>query len=122
MRNHFPLWKNILILLILTMAAIYAMPNFFGEDPSIQLSPARGSLLDQALVTQTEKALADAGLKSKAVELSEKRLLVRFADTDTQLKAADALKAVYGERYTVALNLAPTLWIWVSIFAAVCIS
>ena len=112
MRNHFPLWKNILILLILTMAAIYAMPNFFGEDPSIQLSPARGSLLDQALVTQTEKALTDAGLKSKAVELSEKRLLVRFADTDTQLKAADALKAVYGERYTVALNLAPATPGW----------
>ena len=112
MRNHFPLWKNILILLILTMAAVYAMPNFFGEDPSIQLSPARGSLLDQALVTQTEKALADAGLKSKAVELSEKRLLVRFADTDTQLKAADALKAVYGERYTVALNLAPATPGW----------
>lgn len=112
MRNHFPLWKNIIILLILTLAAIYAMPNFFGEDPSIQLSPARGSLLDQALVTQTEKALADAGLKSKAVELSEKRLLVRFADTDTQLKAADALKAVYGERYTVALNLAPATPGW----------
>jgi preprotein translocase subunit SecD len=112
MRNHFPLWKNILILLILTLAAIYALPNFFGEDPSVQLSPARGSALDQALVTQSEKALADAGLKAKAVELSEKRLLVRFADTDAQLKAADALKAVYGDRYTVALNLAPATPNW----------
>jgi preprotein translocase subunit SecD len=112
MRNHFPLWKNILILLILTLAAIYALPNFFGEDPSVQLSPARGSALDQALVTQSEKALADAGLKAKAVELSEKRLLVRFADTDAQLKAADALKAVYGDRYTVALNLAPATPDW----------
>ena len=112
MRNHFPLWKNILILLILTLAAIYALPNFFGEDPSVQLSPARGSALDQALVAQSEKALADAGLKAKAVELSEKRLLVRFADTDAQLKAADALKAVYGDRYTVALNLAPATPNW----------
>ena len=112
MRNHFPLWKNILILLILGLAAIYALPNFFGEDPSVQLSPARGSALDQALVTQSEKALADAGLKAKAVELSEKRLLVRFADTDAQLKAADALKASYGDRYTVALNLAPATPSW----------
>ena len=112
MRNHFPLWKNILILLILGLAAIYALPNFFGEDPSVQLSPARGSALDQALVTQSEKALADAGLKAKAVELSEKRLLVRFADTDAQLKAADALKAAYGDRYTVALNLAPATPSW----------
>ena len=112
MRNHFPLWKNILILLILTLASIYALPNFFGEDPSVQLSPARGSALDQVLVTQAEKALADAGLKAKAVELGEKRLLVRFADTDAQLKAADALKAVYGDRYTVALNLAPATPNW----------
>jgi preprotein translocase subunit SecD len=112
MRNHFPLWKNILILLILGLAAIYALPNFFGEDPSVQLSPARGSALDQALVTQSEKALADAGLKAKAVELSEKRLLVRFSDTDAQLKAADALKAAYGDRYTVALNLAPATPSW----------
>jgi preprotein translocase subunit SecD len=112
MRNHFPLWKNILILLILGLAAIYSLPNFFGEDPSVQLSPARGSALDQALVTQAEKAIADAGLKTKAVELSEKRLLVRFADTDAQLKAADALKAAYGDRYTVALNLAPATPNW----------
>ncbi|MFM2007301.1 MAG: hypothetical protein RLZZ09_2956, partial [Pseudomonadota bacterium] len=107
MRNHFPLWKNILIIFILALATIYALPNLFGEDPSVQLSPARGSTLDQALVTQSEKALADAGLKPKAVELGEKRLLVRFADTDAQLKAADALKVAYGDRYTVALNLAP---------------
>ncbi len=112
MRNQFPLWKNILILLILTLATIYSLPNFFGEDPSVQLSPARGSVLDQALVTQSEKALAEAGLKPKAFELSEKRLLVRFADTDAQLTAADALKAIYGDRYTVALNLAPATPGW----------
>jgi preprotein translocase subunit SecD len=112
MRNHFPLWKNILIIFILALATIYALPNLFGEDPSVQLSPARGSTLDQALVTQSEKALADAGLKPKAVELGEKRLLVRFADTDAQLKAADALKVAYGDRYTVALNLAPATPNW----------
>ncbi len=112
MRNHFPLWKNTLIILILALAVIYSLPNFFGEDPSVQLSPLRGAVLDQALVTQAEKTLGDAGLKAKMVELSEKRLLVRFGDTDVQLKAADALKARFGDRYTVALNLAPATPDW----------
>lgn len=112
MRNHFPLWKNIIIILILALAVVYSLPNFFGEDPSVQLSPSRGAVLDQALVSKTEKTLADAGLKPKTVELTEKRLLIRFADTEAQLKASDALKASYGDRFTVALNLAPATPAW----------
>ena len=112
MRNHFPLWKNTLISLILLLAVIYALPNFFGEDPSVQLSPLRGAWLDQNLVTTAEKALTAASLKPKAVELSDKRLLIRFEDTDAQLKASDTLGATFQDRYTVALNLAPATPDW----------
>ena len=112
MRNHFPLWKNTLISLILLLAVIYALPNFFGEDPSVQLSPLRGALLDQNLVATAEKALTAASLKPKAVELSDKRLLIRFEDTDAQLKASDTLGATFQDRYTVALNLAPATPDW----------
>ena len=118
MRNHFPLWKNLLIILVLVLAVIYALPNFYGEDPSVQLSPARGSVLDQNLVNQAEKALADAGLKSSSVELTDKRLLMRFGDTDSQLKASDALKKLFGEKYTVALNLAPATPGWLRAIGA----
>jgi preprotein translocase subunit SecD len=118
MRNHFPLWKNLLIILVLVLAVIYALPNFYGEDPSVQLSPARGSVLDQNLVTQAEKALAAAGLKSSSVELSDKRLLMRFGDTDSQLKASDTLKNLFGEKYTVALNLAPATPGWLRAIGA----
>lgn len=112
MRNYFPIWKNSLIILILTLAVIYSLPNFFGEDPSVQLSPNRGAVLDQSLVDQAQKSLSSQGLKPKGVELSDKRLLVRFDDTDLQLRAADALKSIYGDRYTVALNLAPATPGW----------
>ncbi len=118
MRNHFPIWKNSLILLILTLAVIYALPNFFGEDPSVQLSPSRGAVLDQALADQAQKTLVAQGLKPKAVELSDKRLLVRYSDTDLQLRAADSLKNVYGDRYTVALNLAPATPNWLRAIGA----
>jgi preprotein translocase subunit SecD len=112
MRNYYPAWKNLLILTILAMAIIYALPNFFGEDPSVQLSPNRNAKVDQSTVIQVEKLLSDAGLKPKSVELGDKRLLARFSDIDAQIKAADKLKVDMGDHYTVALNLAPTTPGW----------
>jgi preprotein translocase subunit SecD len=112
MRNRFPLWKNLLIIAVLVLATIYSLPNFFGEDPSVQLSPLRAAKLDEATRVQVEKLLADAGMKPKLLELSEKRLLVRFTETETQLKAADLLTGSLGDNYTVALNLAPSTPDW----------
>ena len=112
MRNHYPLWKNLLILSILTVAIIYSLPNFFGEDPSVQLSPSRTAKVDQSTVVQVEKLLTGASLKPKTVELGDKRVLVRFGDAESQLKAADLLKGEMGNNYTVALNLAPATPGW----------
>jgi preprotein translocase subunit SecD len=112
MRNYFPLWKNLLLLGILAWAFVYALPNFFGEDPSVQISPVRTAKVDESLKTQVEKLLSDKVFKPKSIELTEKRILVRFADTDTQLKAADALTGELGTNYTVALNLAPATPAW----------
>ncbi|MBS1214134.1 MAG: secD, partial [Proteobacteria bacterium] len=112
MRNRYPVWKNLLILTVLALAIIYALPNLFGEDPSVQLSPSRTAKLDQATVVQVEKLLKDAGVQPKAVELTAERLLVRFADTDGQLKAEDVLKSAMGNSFTVALNLAPSTPGW----------
>ena len=112
MRNSFPLWKNLLILSVFVLAVIYALPNFFGEDPSVQLSPMRAAKMDQTTLTQVDKLLTDAGLKPGSLELTEKRLLLRFADTEAQLRAQDILKSQLGNNYTVALNLAPSTPGW----------
>lgn len=112
MRNSFPLWKNLLILGVLVWAFIYALPNFFGEDPSVQLSPVRSAKVDDTVRKQVEQLLQDQGLKPQKVELNDKRLLIRFADTDAQLKAADAIEKAMGANYTVALNLAPATPGW----------
>ncbi|MDV3241628.1 MAG: protein translocase subunit SecD [Methylocaldum sp.] len=118
MRNRFPLWKNLLIIAVLVLATIYSLPNFFGEDPSVQLSPLRSAKLDEATRVQVEKLLTDAGMQPKSLELSEKRLLVRFTETETQLKAADLLTGSLGNNYTVALNLAPSTPDWLRAISA----
>lgn len=112
MRNRYPAWINALILTVIALAVIYSLPNFFGEDPSVQLSPSRSAKVDQSTVIQVEKSLAGAGLHPKTVELTENRLLVRFSETEAQLKAADVLKGEMGNNYTVALNLAPATPAW----------
>lgn len=118
MRNTFPLWKNLLILSVFVLAVIYALPNVFGEDPSVQLSPLRAAKLDQSTLTQVDKLLTGAGLKARALELTEKRLLIRFSDTDAQLRASDLIKTQLGNNYTVALNLAPATPGWLRTLGA----
>ncbi|MEY2700849.1 MAG: protein translocase subunit SecD [Pseudomonadota bacterium] len=118
MRNSFPLWKNLLIVVVLTMAIVYSLPNFFGEDPSVQLSPIRNTKVDQSVATEVENALKAGGIAYKSVELLDKRLLVRLSDTDTQLKVSDVLSSQMGSRFVVALNLAPATPSWLNALGA----
>ena len=112
MRNRYPVWKNLLILTVLAFGIIYSLPNFYGEDPSVQLSPSRNAKIDESLVNQIDKLLGDNGVKAKASELTDKRVLVRFNDTDSQIKAEELLKTNMGDKYSVALNLAPATPGW----------
>ncbi len=104
--NRYPLWKNLLIAFTLVVAVVYTLPNFYGEAPAIQISPAKSTQkVDEALKGRVEQALKSANLATDGVFLDASTLKVRFADTDTQLKAKDLLQAQLGEDYVVALNL-----------------
>ena len=108
MLNQYPLWKNTLIALVLIIGGLYALPNLFGEDPAIQISPAHiEATVDVALLERVETALAARDLTPIGATLDAERLLLRFADTDDQLKAQDVLRAELQSAYVAALNLAP---------------
>ncbi len=112
MLNRYPLWKNALLVCILAIAAIYALPNLFPEDPSVQVSHDSGEL-PGGLKTQIENLLAEQALTSKSIDIDESgQMLIRFADTDTQLKAVDELKSSLDSQHIVALNLAPAVPAW----------
>ena len=104
--NRFPLWKNILIGIVLVVAFLYALPNFFGEVPAVQVSPLKTTQqADEALLKQAEAAVLAAGVKSDSAFIDGNSVKLRFASTDEQIKAKDALQTALGERNTVALNL-----------------
>lgn len=110
--NQYPLWKYLLIAVVLATGIFYALPNLYGEDPSVQVSAARGGPLDPALQDLVQARITDAGLSAKSVALEDNRLLARFTNTEDQLAAADILKTALDEQYTVALNLAPATPGW----------
>ncbi|MCL5669471.1 MAG: protein translocase subunit SecD [Gammaproteobacteria bacterium] len=110
--NQYPLWKYALIFAVVTVGVLYSLPNLYGEDPALQISGTRSARVDAAAQSKVEETLKQAGLPLKSASLEGTALLVRFADTDIQLKAQDAVKAGLGENYIVALNLAPRTPRW----------
>jgi preprotein translocase subunit SecD len=109
--NRYPWWKYAIIALALVVGALYTAPNFFGESPAVQVSSGKVTVkVEPALVVRVQDALKAASLNADFVQLEGNSVRARFADTDTQLKAKDAIaKALNGDAadpsYIVALNL-----------------
>lgn len=113
MLNRYPLWKYLVVLFAITLGAIYAAPNIYPDDPALQISGAsRLAETDQLLLKRVTKALDGAGIAYTGSELTESNALIRFADSDAQLKAKAVVSQVLGDDYLVALNLAPTTPEW----------
>ena len=114
MPNRYPLWKHLLIAAVLAAGAVFALPNVFGEDPAVQISGERGVVIDTGLAARVAGSLEAGGVPAHSVALEDGRLLARFGDSETQLKAQDLLRADLGPGYIVALNLAPAMPRWLA--------
>ncbi len=110
--NRYPLWKYLLILIIVAVGGLYALPNIYGKDPALQVSAARGAEVSDITRYSVEDALDTAGIGYGDITVAEGNLVVRFEDEETQLKAQDVVKEALGRSYTVALNLAPATPEW----------
>ena len=104
--NRYPLWKYILIAVLLVMGFLYTIPNFYGESPAVQVSPLKPTVkIDATLLGRVEDALTQGGFKPEGLMQDQTGIKARFGDTDTQLKAKELLQSKLGEDYVVALNL-----------------
>ena len=112
MMNYFPAWKNLLIAVTLLIAIVYALPNLYGEDPSVQISPLRGAVINSVLLGDVKKELQGNSLETLKDELTENQILLRFSSPEDQLRAVDLIKSKLGNKYVIALNLAPATPQW----------
>lgn len=104
--NRYPSWKYLIIAVLILLGLVYTLPNFYGESPAVQISPLRTApKADTVLLQRIEDALKKANLPVDGMFLETGGVKVRFADTDTQIKARDTLQSLLGNGYMVALNL-----------------
>ena len=111
MQNKYPLWKNLLLIIIAVVGFIYAIPNLYTENPVVQISSETPVDYDE-LKNQVEDVLKKGNLSYKSVITQSESVEVIFSSTDSQLLARDAIKNALGSQYTVALNLAPSTPRW----------
>jgi len=116
--NHYPAWKNALIIAIIVIGGLFAAPNLFDDDFAVQVSANRQAKVDLNLMSDIEAALKAESIEYKRAELDGERLLVRFADSETQLKAKEVINNTVKGDYIVALNLAATTPAWLAAFGA----
>ena len=114
MLNRFPLWKNLMIIIVTLIGSLYALPNLYGEDPSVQISGTRGHEATIETLTQVNNALASLNISPKATQLENGSILVRLEKDDQQLPAKEKIAEVLGDKYSVALNLAPATPTWLT--------
>ena len=118
--NRYALWKYLVLLVACCVGGLYTLPNFFGEAPAVQVSPARASAkVDTATLGKVEEALKAASLTPTLIGLENNSLKARFETTEQQLQAKDAIQNALNPEaanpaYVVALNLIPRTPTWLS--------
>ena len=122
--NKLPIWRAIVMVVALAFGLLYTLPNFFGEAPAVQVSSGKSTVkVDQEIADRVNRVLQIAGISAESVALEGTSVRIRLPDTDTQLKAKDAIdKALNTDpkdpRFVVALNLVSSSPGWLSAMRA----
>ena len=118
--NRYPWWKYAILGAALVIGLLYTLPNFYGEAPAVQVSAGKSTVkVDAAMVTRVQQVLQEAKVTPDFVQFDGNSVRARFADTDTQLKAKDAIGRALNPdpsdpRYIVALNLVSRSPAWMA--------
>ncbi|MDT3251811.1 MULTISPECIES: protein translocase subunit SecD [Serratia] len=118
MLNRYPLWKYLMLIVVIIVGLLYALPNLYGEDPAVQITGARGVAASETTLDQVRTVLEKDNIASKSIALENGAILARFKDPDVQLRAREALMAELGDKFVVALNLAPATPAWLAMLGA----
>ncbi len=116
--NSYPLWRYLMILVIVILGVIYALPNIYGESNAVQVSPKNGASITPQLVEQVQTVLQQNQVAFNNLTANAADIEMRFSDTTEQMKAQEALQQALGSNYSVAINLAPNTPKWLQAIGA----
>ncbi|AIN19146.1 export membrane protein SecD [Yersinia rochesterensis] len=103
-----------MLIVVIFIGLLYALPNLYGEDPAVQITGARGIAASETTLVQVRDVLEKDNIASKSIALENGAILARFRDPDVQLRAREALMEAMGDKYVIALNLAPATPSWLA--------
>jgi preprotein translocase subunit SecD len=113
--QRYPLWKGVLVAAVVALAILFALPNWYGESPALQLSRRDRADFDPASATEIGGALREAEVAAEEVYVDDEgRLWARFARVDDQLKARDLIQSRYEGQYAIALTNASRAPDWLN--------
>lgn len=112
--NRYPLWKYLLLIVLIIFGLLYAAPNLFPEDPAVQISGSNTANVSQLQVNIAKQALDKAGIAYKDISLKNDKVLIRLRDIDSELKAEELIQDAIGDDYTAAVNLVSATPQWLS--------
>ncbi len=121
MLNKYPLWKYLLVLLVVVLGLFYAAPNLYAPDPALQITgESSAQLIDEDIMSRARKSLDDSGIEyfGETIAPDGRNGLIRLRDNEVQLAAQARVSRALGDGFIVALNLAPTTPAWLSDFGA----
>ena len=105
--NRFPLWKNLLVVVIVLVGLVFALPNIYGDAPAVQVTAETGQPLDEAALARVTGILDAGQISHGPAYLEDGRVTVRFPDVEEQLRALDLVREQLGRGFVAALTLAP---------------
>jgi preprotein translocase subunit SecD len=112
--NTFPAWKYFMLAILLVLGIVYAMPNLYGEDFALQVSGEKGGPVSEEVFEQISTHLKANNVELKKASFESGKVLYRFNDSETQLKAKELTSQFLADKgdFGVALNLAPATPAW----------
>jgi preprotein translocase subunit SecD len=116
--NQNSIWRYLLVIIVMGVSMLYALPNLYPNDPSLQISATRGADVTQQTVDQLQKSFTEQGLTPKSAVLEKGQVLVRFLNTEDQLAAREVASKTLGDNFVTALNLAPATPAWLDAIGA----
>ena len=111
--NKFSIYQYLLILVVLTVGFIYALPNIYPTQPSIQVAYTdSGKSADQALLVELKDILSNSQSEYDEIFLRENKIVIKFGDVNEQLASKTILQNALLDKVIIALNLEPSTPQW----------
>ena len=109
------IWRYILILFVLSLGAVYSLPNLYSPDPAVQISYINSNQTADTQLKERLREILNEDLDYSGdldIEIDQKYALIRLTDSEKQLEVKELLSLNMGNDVVIALNLASTTPQW----------